>query len=71
MYVLSDNFELIALQKDTGKVVWNKKLPVPEHNAGLSAIGPVLANNSLIAALSDGHVLQFRLILAQSWVLLT
>lgn len=56
MYVLSDNFELIALQKDTGKVVWNKKLPVPEHNAGLSAIGPVLANNSLIAALSDGHV---------------
>ena len=58
MYVLSDNFELIALQKDTGKVVWNKKLPVPEHNAGLSAIGPVLANNSLI-------------IPAQSWVLLT
>ena len=56
MYVLSDNFELIALQKDTGKIVWNKKLPLPEHSTGLSAIGPVLANNSLIAALSDGHV---------------
>ena len=56
MYVLSDNFELIALQKDTGKIVWNKKLPLPEKSAGLSAIGPVLANNSLIAALSDGHV---------------
>ena len=56
MYVLSDNFELIALQKDTGKIVWNKKLPLPKKSAGLSAIGPVLANNSLIAALSDGHV---------------
>ena len=29
MYVLSDDFELIALQKNTGKVVLNKKLPVP------------------------------------------
>ncbi len=56
MYVLSDDFELIALQKNTGKVVWNKKLPVPEHSTGLAAVGPVLANNSLIAALSDGHV---------------
>lgn len=56
MYVLSDAFELIAFEKNSGKAVWTKKLPIPEHSTGLSAVGPILSNNSLIAALSDGHV---------------
>ncbi|MBQ8436299.1 MAG: PQQ-binding-like beta-propeller repeat protein [Alphaproteobacteria bacterium] len=56
MYVLTDNFELIAFQKDTGLIIWNKKLPIPDYNAGLSASGPVLTNNSLLVTLSDGHV---------------
>ena len=56
MYVLTNEFELIALQKDTGAIAWNKKLPIPDYNAGLSALGPVLTNNSLLVALSDGHV---------------
>ena len=56
MYVLTNNFELVAIQKDSGNIIWNKKIPLPDYNAGLSASGPVLSNNSLIVTLSDGHV---------------
>ena len=31
-------------------------MPIPDYSAGLSASGPVLTNNSLLVALSDGHV---------------
>ena len=56
MYVLTNDFELLALEQDTGDIVWSKKLPIPEYSAGLSASGPILTNNSLLVALSDGHV---------------
>ena len=56
MYALTNDFELLALEQDTGDIVWSKKLPIPEYSAGLSASGPILTNNSLLVALSDGHV---------------
>ncbi len=59
LYLLSNDFELVALEKDTGKIIWNTTLPNGEEDDeknGVFASGPVLVSNRLIAATSNGYV---------------
>ena len=55
MYVLSDNNELLALNKNDGKIIWNTTIPNVNDKPGEFAVGPVLANNRLLVPTSDGH----------------
>lgn len=59
LFVLSDKFDLICLEKDSGKIVWNTNIPTgsdPEDRLGVFASGPVLASNRLLVTTSNGYV---------------
>lgn len=59
LYVLSSDFDLIAMEKSSGKIVWNTNIPVnidEDNRAGLFANGPVLTSNRLIVSTSNGYV---------------
>ena len=59
MYVLDNDFNLIALEKSSGKIVWNTNIPITkdeDNRAGLFAKGPVLAGNRLLISSSNGYV---------------
>lgn len=59
LYILSNEFDLLAIEKATGKVVWNTNIPVTkdeDNRAGLFACGPILAGDRLIVTSSNGYV---------------
>lgn len=59
MYVLDNEFNLIALEKSSGKIIWNTSIPVTkdeDDRAGLFAKGPVLAGDRLLVGSSNGYV---------------
>ncbi len=59
LFVLDDAFNLMALEKSSGKIVWNTNVPVTnndENTAGVFAKGPVLAGNRLLISASNGYV---------------
>lgn len=59
LYVLDNSFNLIALEKNSGKIVWNTNVPVTndiEDTSGVFAKGPVLAGNRLLVTSSNGYV---------------
>lgn len=59
LYVLDNNFNLLALEKANGKIVWNTNVPVTnndENTSGVYAKGPVLAGNRLLVTSSNGYV---------------
>ena len=59
MYVLDNDFNLIALEKSSGKIVWNTSIPVTkdeDDRSGLFAKGPILAGNRLLVGSSNGYV---------------
>ena len=56
LFVLSDKNELLALQKDDGKIIWSMQIPLVSEKSGEFSVGPILVNNRLIVATSDGHV---------------
>lgn len=59
MYVLDNDFNLIALEKLSGKIIWNTNIPATkdeDDRAGLFARGPVLAGNRLLVGSSNGYV---------------
>ena len=56
LYVLSDNNELLALNKNDGKIIWNTEIPNVNDKPGEFAVGPILVNNRLLVPTSDGHV---------------
>lgn len=59
MYVLDSEFNLIALEKSSGKIVWNTAIPVTkdeDNRAGIFAKGPILAGNRLLVGSSNGYV---------------
>lgn len=58
MFVLNNNFDLFALETSTGKIVWTTKVPVgetKEDRVGVTLSGPVLTNNRLLVASSNGY----------------
>ncbi len=59
IFVLDNNFNLLALEKASGKIVWNTNIPVTnneDNTSGIFAKGPVLAGNRLLVASSNGYV---------------
>lgn len=58
MFVLNNNYDLFAIETASGKIVWNTKIPVgktKEDRIGVTLSGPVLANNRLLVATSNGY----------------
>lgn len=59
LYVLSNDFNLAAMEKESGKIVWTTPIPVgldDDDRSGLFARGPILTNNRLIIATSNGYI---------------
>lgn len=59
LYVLDNSFNLLALEKSSGKIVWNTNVPVTNNEdeiSGIYAKGPVLAGNRLLVTSSNGYV---------------
>ncbi len=60
IFVLTNDSELVAMDKKNGKIIWLKQLPLWEDEEDKSGkiiwTGPVLASNKLIVAGSDGSL---------------
>lgn len=59
LFVLGEEFELIALNAQNGKLYWASKLSAGDDldsKVGAFAVGPVLINEKLIVATSNGFV---------------
>ena len=59
LYVLTNDFELIALNKNNGKIIWNTAIPKGDSNDeknGVFAKGPLLTDNRLIVTTSNGYI---------------
>ncbi len=59
LYVLTNDFDLIALNKQNGKIVWNTAIPKGDdydEKNGVFASGPILADNRLIVTSSNGYI---------------
>lgn len=59
VFVLTNDFNLLALNKNNGKIVWNTAIPTGENlneKSGVFGSGPVLASNRLIVATSNGYI---------------
>lgn len=58
LFVLTNNFDLLAIEKDTGKIVWNTIIPTgdDEDRNGVFGAGPVLVSDRLIVTTSNGYV---------------
>ncbi len=59
LYVLTNDFNLLALNKETGKIIWNTTIPTGEDledRDGIFGTGPLLASNRLLVAMSNGYV---------------
>lgn len=58
MFVLNNDYDLFAIETASGKIVWNTKIPVgktKEDRIGVTLSGPVLTNNRLLVATSNGY----------------
>ena len=59
LYVLTNDFDLLALNKNNGKIIWNTTIPQGEEGeskTGVFGSGPVLTGDRLIVATSNGYV---------------
>ncbi len=59
LYVLTNDFDLIALNKNNGKIIWNTTLPTGEdleNRDGIFGTGPLLSSDRLLVATSNGYV---------------
>ncbi len=59
VYVLTNDFELLAFNKENGRIVWNTTIPYGEEDddkSGVFASGPVLVDNRLLVTTSNGYV---------------
>ncbi|MFV0626290.1 MAG: PQQ-binding-like beta-propeller repeat protein [Alphaproteobacteria bacterium] len=59
LYVLSNKLELVALNKHNGEIVWSTRISAGkklEKKVGAFAAGPILIDNKLIVATSNGYV---------------
>ncbi|MDR1694719.1 MAG: PQQ-binding-like beta-propeller repeat protein [Lactobacillaceae bacterium] len=58
LFVLNNNFELVALNAQNGNIYWASKLSSGKdlnEKVGAFAAGPILVNNRLIVATSNGY----------------
>lgn len=59
LYVLTNDFDLLCLQKSSGKIVWNTNIPTGKDLAEKSGVfgnGPLLVSNRLVVATSNGYI---------------
>ena len=59
LFVLSNKLELVALNKANGNVVWSTRISAGkklEKKVGAFAAGPILIDNQLLVATSNGYV---------------
>ncbi len=59
LYVLTNDFDLLALDKNNGKIIWNTAIPKGDDSDvknGVFGSGPVLVNNRLLVATSNGYI---------------
>ena len=59
LFVITNNNELIAVDKEKGNVLWASPLDLGKKAAKITVHAPVMLNNQLVVALSDGNVLVF------------
>lgn len=58
LYVLSEISHLLAIDTESGKIIWDTKVPAGENVSdavGVSFAGPVLVNNRLLVNTSNGY----------------
>ena len=58
MFVLSNTNDLLAIEAETGKIVWSTKIPLgtsDDDKSGVFLSGPVLTDNRLLVATSSGY----------------
>lgn len=58
LYVLSEISHLLAIDTESGKIIWDTKVPAGEKVAdavGVTFAGPVLVNNRLLVNTSNGY----------------
>ncbi len=58
LFVLTNDGDLIALNKITGGIVWNTIIPYasPDERLGVTTSGPILANDALLVVSSNGNL---------------
>ncbi len=59
LFVLSNKLELVAINKANGDVVWSTRISAGkelEEKVGAFAAGPILIDNKLLIATSNGYV---------------
>lgn len=59
LYVLTNDFDLLALNKENGKIIWNTAIPKgtdSDEKNGVFGSGPLLADNRLIVTTSNGYI---------------
>lgn len=59
LYVLTNDFDLLALDKNDGKIIWNTTIPKGDDSDaknGVFGSGPVLVSDRLLVATSNGYI---------------
>ena len=59
LYVLTNDFDLLAINKNNGKIIWNTPIPKGDEGDsknGVFASGPLLTDNRLLVATSNGYI---------------
>ena len=60
LFVVTNNNELAAINKENGDVLWATALDLGKKASKITVHAPVIFNNLLIVALSDGNVLTYN-----------
>lgn len=56
LYVLTNDFDILAINKQNGKIIWNTNIPKGDNKNGVFASGPVLVDNRLLVTTSNGYI---------------
>lgn len=56
LFVITNNNELVAVNKQKGDVLWATKIDLGKKASKVNVFAPVMINNKIVVALSDGNV---------------
>ncbi len=56
LFVITDKADLVALDKSNGRILWVKSIDYGEDDKMPRIFGPVMINNQLVVAMSNGFV---------------
>ncbi len=59
LFVVTNDNELVAVNKENGNVLWATALDLGKKASKITVYAPMLINNQLMVALSDGNVLVY------------